>query len=221
MVNAWDKVAEDFNTYKEAKWWGAVDNIDAVWPVLLKYIKENFSRPSGKALEFGCGTGMFCSELSRLGFDVTGIDVSEKMIAIGRKNLPPTIKLEVGGTTTAQELGPFDLITSIMVLQFIEDHKLAELVSAISSGGHLTFAVHNPAQLDARGVENHFYLGEDKAPVRIYKRSATDYDNIFSGLRMHKTIETFAETSETMRQKYHIQNEHEVRKYLILGYQKS
>jgi predicted TPR repeat methyltransferase len=47
---------------------------------------------------------------------------------------------------------PFTLITAIMALQFVADIEtlFADLVGALEPGGHLIFAVHNPA----------FFLGD-------------------------------------------------------------
>jgi 2-polyprenyl-3-methyl-5-hydroxy-6-metoxy-1,4-benzoquinol methylase len=136
----WDKVANKFNTYKTDVWYGAADNIDAAWPIILGYIKKEFSNSQGsRALDFGCGTGMFCHELKSLGFNVTGIDISEEMIKIGKENSGDNIKLIVGDAFTAQKVSReedgFDLITSIMVLHFLEEKDIAILCESINAGG--------------------------------------------------------------------------------------
>ena len=223
MTNSWDSVAEEFNTYKPAIWWGAVDNIATVWPIFLDYIKNN-STTSKRALEFGCGTGMFCLELKKLGYEVTGIDISPEMIKIGKKNLDSSIKLLVGGPEIALEqtnqYGKFDLVSSIMVLQFIEDVNLKLLANSIKQNGHIIFTNHSPLMLEARGVEDHFFVGPNKVPVRIYKRTAEDYDKIFLNLGFKKTLETSAQSSPEVMEKYAIDRPLDIRKYLILAYQK-
>ncbi|MBN2228999.1 MAG: class I SAM-dependent methyltransferase [Candidatus Thorarchaeota archaeon] len=53
---------------------------------------ERFSTllpPSGRVLDAGCGVGTPTSEfLVRRGFDVTGVDISQKMIDLARVNVP-------------------------------------------------------------------------------------------------------------------------------------
>ena len=53
---------------------------------------EEFARllPKGaKVLDFGCGSGVpVTSFLIKAGFDVTGIDFSEEMLRLARKNVP-------------------------------------------------------------------------------------------------------------------------------------
>ena len=45
---------------------------------------------SGKrALDFGCGTGRSTRFLQKLGFAVTGVDISEDMLRIARATAPP------------------------------------------------------------------------------------------------------------------------------------
>jgi ubiquinone/menaquinone biosynthesis C-methylase UbiE len=42
-----------------------------------------------RALDFGCGTGRSTRVLRRLGFDVTGVDISEDMLRLARTTDPP------------------------------------------------------------------------------------------------------------------------------------
>ena len=39
----------------------------------------------GKAMDFGCGTGRSTGFLQKLGFDATGVDISEDMIKLAKK----------------------------------------------------------------------------------------------------------------------------------------
>ena len=39
----------------------------------------------GRVLELGCGTGRIMIPLARAGYDITGVDNSVEMLAIGRK----------------------------------------------------------------------------------------------------------------------------------------
>ena len=66
-----------------------------------------------KALDFGCGTGRSTRFLRKLGFNVTGVDVSEDMLRIAR-SLDPSgdYHLVPGDNLDEFEAGAFDLVLS-------------------------------------------------------------------------------------------------------------
>lgn len=59
------------------------------WAQLIKDVVEKYDIKKGPALDVACGTGQISSSLAALGFQVTGIDLSAKMIGVAkRKKLP-------------------------------------------------------------------------------------------------------------------------------------
>ena len=81
------------------EWWdanGKFKPLHAFNPVRIKYIidkckyhfklRKQDERPLSvlKVLDIGCGGGLVCEPLSRLGADVTGIDASSKNIEVAR-----------------------------------------------------------------------------------------------------------------------------------------
>lgn len=56
------------------------------WVDLIEDYLKNNGICDGKILELGCGTGRFSRLLAADGFDVTGIDLSDNMIKIAKKN---------------------------------------------------------------------------------------------------------------------------------------
>ncbi len=60
------------------------DNIAQTWKTLLANLIEGSS--GRRAIDMGTGTGQFAVYLARLGFRVTGIDISEKMIRKAREH---------------------------------------------------------------------------------------------------------------------------------------
>lgn len=226
LNKAWDKSAEHFNTYKQEIWYGAADNIHSSWPVVIKYISEHFPNLKGmRALDFGCGTGMFCRELQNLGFRAIGVDMSEEMIKIGNAHLKRKVKLITGDTFVAKELanqeGKFDLISSIMVLQFIEESLLKPLFESVQNGGHIIFVNHNPNRLQEQGISDTLCLVDQDIPMPIYPRSAYDYDQVLLKLGFKKTLEQLVEHSEDFIKKYKIKRTTKHPKYMILGYEKT
>ena len=85
-------------------------------------------------------------------------------------------------------LPPFALITSIMALQFVADLPtlFADLTHSLVPGGHLIFAVHNPA----------FFQGEvlrfaNGVEVPIFIRSAVDYHAVAEPAGLEPLLETY------------------------------
>jgi len=73
-----------------------------------------------KALDFGCGTGRSTRFLRRLGFNVTGVDVSEDMLRIVR-TMDPAGDYRIVPGDNLTELAPetFDLILSLFTFDNI------------------------------------------------------------------------------------------------------
>ena len=81
-----------------SEWWdpyGKFKPLHKFNPVRLEYIKEsiikkfktrskNTSLKNIKILDIGCGGGLLCEPLAKLGADVVGIDASEKNIKIAK-----------------------------------------------------------------------------------------------------------------------------------------
>lgn len=78
--DAYDPIAGLYNRH-----WGYF--ADRMYPVLDRLVLRDL--PSGCAvLDLCCGTGQLAAVLSEKGYDVTGVDGSEGMIEIARRNAP-------------------------------------------------------------------------------------------------------------------------------------
>lgn len=93
---------------------------------------------SGRLLEIGCGTGHWSEYFCNRGFDVTGVDISERMIAIARQRSIAAATFEVAD---AERLpladGAFDVAAAITVLEFVADpvRVVAEMVRCVKKPG--------------------------------------------------------------------------------------
>lgn len=76
---------------KVAAWWDAAHRDSSYGIAALERALGKRSR-SGKALDVGCGSGgRMIRRLQEAGYDVTGIDVSPRMIDIARTNHPDAV----------------------------------------------------------------------------------------------------------------------------------
>jgi ubiquinone/menaquinone biosynthesis C-methylase UbiE len=101
----------------------------------------------GTLLEIGCGTGHWSEYFSNRGFEVTGVDISQRMIAIARQ------KDIVGGTfevADAERLpfadGVFDVAVAVTTLEFVADpvRAIAEMARCVKrTGGTLIVGALN------------------------------------------------------------------------------
>lgn len=80
-------------------------------------------------IDLGCGTGSQCRVLSKKGFDVTGMDMSEKMLAVARKKDLYKTRF-VYGDISKSELSDesFDCAIITLVLHPNEDETIQQII---------------------------------------------------------------------------------------------
>jgi len=100
-----------------------------------------------KLLEVGCGTGHWSRFFSEYGFEVIGVDVSERMINISENKNIPNASFRIGdGHCLSFEDGIFDMTAAITTLEFVRDAELVvqEMVRCTRKpGGRLLIGVLN------------------------------------------------------------------------------
>jgi 2-polyprenyl-3-methyl-5-hydroxy-6-metoxy-1,4-benzoquinol methylase len=122
-------------------------------PVLLdKPHLELVGNVSGtRVLDAGCGEGRFARMLAKRGADVTGVDLSEKMIAHARQQEEAQtlgIDYHVGDMCDLAKFEDesFGLVVSYLSIIDVEEYEtaLCELVRVLKSGGQLIFSLVHP-----------------------------------------------------------------------------
>ena len=144
-----------------SRWWdpdGPEAMLHKLNPVRLKYIRDWIDQHwqcdecgrtplDGKtALDVGCGAGLLCEPLARLGAKVTGVDASPEVIAVARQHASAmglSIDYRAGDV---QELeGQFDLVTSLEVIEHVAEPAafLKALARRLAPGGLLILSTPN------------------------------------------------------------------------------
>jgi ubiquinone biosynthesis O-methyltransferase len=116
----------------------------------VDFIAETLHRelpPNGRILDVGCGNGVISRHLGRLGFNVLGIDVSEKTIAMARSIEPmPNVQFM---TKSAEELvasgETYDAVICSEVLEHLSNPGalLKVLYETLAPNGKLIVTVPN------------------------------------------------------------------------------
>ena len=145
-----------------AEWWdpkGSSKMLHRLNPVRLGFVREAIDahwlgdatalKPlSGKrALDVGCGAGLLCEPLARLGAAVKGVDAAEENIAAARQHAAGAgLAIDYhSGELTALGLGRFDLVTCMEVLEHVADKPafVAALAASLAPGGLLILSTPN------------------------------------------------------------------------------
>ncbi len=143
------------------EWWdpnGSSAMLHRLNPVRLGFIREAIDRHWGmreslrpmagrSALDVGCGAGLLCEPLARLGAAVTGVDAAPENIAAAAAHAEGA-GLEVryiAGEVGELALGQFDLVTSMEVIEHVADKRafVAALADRLAPDGLLVLSTPN------------------------------------------------------------------------------
>lgn len=107
------------------------------------------ARPlAGKsALDVGCGAGLLCEPLARLGAQVTGVDAAPEntaAAAIHAERSGLAIRYLAGEIGTL-DIGQFDLVTALEVIEHVADKRafVGELAARLAPGGLMVLSTPN------------------------------------------------------------------------------
>lgn len=145
-----------------ARWWdpkGPSAMLHRLNPVRLGFVREAIDRHWGgdrrgltplagrTALDVGCGAGLLCEPLARLGAEVIGVDAAEENVLAAREHARGAgLEIEYRHGDVAQlGLGDFDLVTSLEVIEHVADKPafFAALAGALAADGLMILSTPN------------------------------------------------------------------------------
>ena len=176
-----------------ADWWdpkGSSAMLHRLNPVRLGFIRERIDahwpgdsrgvRPlAGKrAIDVGCGAGLLCEPLARLGASVTGVDAAAENVAVASDHA------RGGGLAIAYQhgdlgelgLGQFDLVTAMEVIEHVADKAafVAGLKAALAPGGLMVLSTPN------RTARSRLLLVEGAERIGMVPRGTHHWDDFIT-----------------------------------------
>jgi len=144
------------------EWWdpkGSSAMLHRLNPVRLAFLREAMDehwagdpesvKPfAGKtALDVGCGAGLLCEPLARLGATVTGVDAAAENIAAAKAHAAGSgLAIDYrAGELGSLGLGTFDLVTSMEVIEHVADKAafVSQLAAHLAPGGLMVLSTPN------------------------------------------------------------------------------
>ena len=102
--------------------------------------------PATRALEVGCGAGLFTEKFARSGSHLVAVDISPDLLALARARglNPERVRFVHRRFEECDVEGPFDAVIGSSVLHHLElDEALTRILELLRPGGWLSFAEPN------------------------------------------------------------------------------
>lgn len=153
-----------------ADWWnpkGSSAMLHKLNPARLRFVRQaindhfgadarSFRPLAGKtALDVGCGAGLMCEPLARMGAAVTGVDAAPENIAVAKAHAAgQALTIDYRAQEVGQLAGVFDLVTSMEVVEHVADpaNFIALLAEKLAPGGLMILSTPNRTALSRLGI---------------------------------------------------------------------
>jgi len=136
------------------RWWDPASDfkpLHDINPLRLDYIERRSGGLAGKqTLDVGCGGGILAEAMARAGATVTGIDLSDKALAVARlhrleSGVDVDYRLSAAETLAAEAPASFDVVTCMELLEHVPDpaSTVAACAKLVKVGGLAVFSTIN------------------------------------------------------------------------------
>ena len=135
------------------RWWdqtGEFAPLHAINPLRLEWIAARANLSGTRVVDIGCGGGILAESMAARGADVTGIDLSEKPLAVAALHgLESGVKVRyeciAAEALAAREPASYDVVTCMEMLEHVPDPAavVAACAALVKPGGHVLFSTIN------------------------------------------------------------------------------
>ena len=190
-------------------WWdpkGSSAMLHKLNPVRLRFVREAVDvhwggdvrsvKPlAGKnALDVGCGAGLLCEPLARLGAEVTGVDAAPENAQAAAAHAEGSgldiryIAGEIGG----QNIGQFDLVTCMEVIEHVADKTafLGELKARMKPDGLMILSTPN------RTAASRILLVEGAEALGMIPRGTHHWDDFVTPEELRELLDSIGLTMD-------------------------
>jgi ubiquinone/menaquinone biosynthesis C-methylase UbiE len=156
--------------------------------------------PGCRILEVPVGTGRVTEYLLQKGFHVTGIDISQEMLAIAKNKLScfnESSSLMVGDAEKPPfQEGAFDGVVSVRLFGHLPPDKKKIVIKEFARVSNKFVIISYPLTGTLRGYYRRLFKGPHMwFPVTV---KAIEQDALYGGLKLEKVIPIFGRISETV-----------------------
>lgn len=151
----------------------------------LAFVEKNIAKDKGEVLDLACGAGRLAVLMAENGYEVSGVDLSEEMLALADANARKAgleIPFMHGNMLDLSELGSYSAITCFAD-SFCYLKNEAELLQAfkevhkhLDEGGRFIFDVITPYQTD-EVYPGYMYNYTDEDQAFIWTSFADDHEH--------------------------------------------
>jgi SAM-dependent methyltransferase len=155
----------------------------------IDFYVQLLRRTGGPFLDIACGTGRVALAVADAGYEATGIDRSDAMLAIARKKAGRKVKLVKGDLRTFDLGGAVFPLVAITLNSFMHVLEVADQLRALeriaahlAPGGHAVVSTINPYSVSLHDIEakliHEFTRWDPEAESWVTKLSARDVDTV-------------------------------------------
>ncbi len=195
-----------------ADWWdprGASAMLHRLNPVRLTFLRESVDAHWGgdsrsvrpllgkRALDVGCGAGLLCEPLARLGAAVTGVDAAAENIAAASAHATGGgLAIDYRcGEIGALDIGTFDLVCSMEVIEHVADKAafVAALADRLAPGGLMVLSTPN------RTAKSRLLMVEAAERIGMVPRGTHHWDDFVAPDELRELLQDAGLAMDTPR----------------------